>query len=101
MTDEIKRKLQEFAEHAYTRIAELDKQAAEIKQQQAHIEVERHKAQLMIDRAANFPVTGVTDRLCKLCWVEDGVVSTMYPVDNEGDDIFRCGICQSEDPYPE
>jgi seryl-tRNA synthetase len=98
--DEIKRKAQEYAEHAHAKISRLDKQLAEIEKQKAKIDAEREKARGSLKRAANFPVKHGADYLCLYCWVDDDVTSTLRPVPStDRHDIFRCNICQAESTF--
>jgi hypothetical protein len=83
---EMKRKAQEIAEQAHAKIAHLDNQLADIEKQKAAIEVERHKARSALKRAADFPVKSGDDYLCPLCWVDDGVTSSLRPVPSTDSD---------------
>jgi hypothetical protein len=98
--DEMKRKAQEIAEHAYGKIAQLDDQLADIEKQKAAIDAERENARGALKRAADFPVKRGADYLCPLCWVDNAVTSTLRPVGSpDSRDIFRCNICHFEDAF--
>jgi hypothetical protein len=97
IVDELRNKAQEFAEHTHTQITHFDKQLAEIEKQKAAIEADRVKARSALKRAADFPVKRGADYLCPLCWVDDGVTSTLRPVPStDRHDIFRCNTCHFE-----
>jgi hypothetical protein len=93
----MKQTAQEIAEHAHTKIASLDNQLADTEKQKAAIDAERQKAHGALKRAADFPVNRGADHLCPLCWVSDGVTSTLLPAPSPNrQDIFRCNICHFE-----
>jgi hypothetical protein len=97
ITDEMRHKAQEFAEHEHAKIVHLDKHLADIQKQKAEIEAEREKARGALKRAADFPVKSGADYLCPLCWVDDSVSSTLRPVSStDRHDIFRCNKCHFE-----
>jgi hypothetical protein len=93
----MKEKAMEIAEYAHEQIAGFDLQLALIEEEKAKINAEREQARGALKRAADFPVKSGADYLCPMCWVDDGVSSTLRPVPSpDRNDIFRCNKCHFE-----
>jgi hypothetical protein len=101
IADELRKAAQEIADHATSRISELDRQIAEIEKKKKEIDADRVKARDSLKRLANYPVMLGGDYQCPLCWVGEGKMSPFRPVpSSDRNDIFRCALCQFEQVIP-
>lgn len=101
IADELRKTAQEIADHANSRISELDRKIADIEQQKKKIEADRVKARDTLKRLANYPVLLGSDYQCPLCWVGEGKMSPLRPVpSHDRNDIFQCTLCQFEQVIP-
>jgi hypothetical protein len=97
ITDHMKRAAREYAEQANAKIADLDRQLADIEDKKLKINAERTAARGALQRAADFPAMRGDDYLCPLCWTDDNVISTLRPVPSDTrQDMFRCNKCYFE-----
>lgn len=91
---EIQKVAEEIAGRMKARLANLDREEAEINARQAAIHTERKAISEAPQRALDFhPFSGITYQ-CPRCWVENGQRSTLNAIPSKTKaDLFRCHVC--------
>ena len=99
---ELKECAHHFAQEAQSRLAQIEREIAEIDERKAQLTAQRDLIRSASERAFDFePMLG-SDFQCPRCWIESETRSFLRPVRSEKprEDIFRCNRCEFEYSFP-
>jgi hypothetical protein len=97
--DKLVSRAKEIAELIESRAGYLKNRRSDLERQISDIDAELRKTQVASHRAEQFQPMMDGDYQCPFCGVNSGLQVSLYPTgkDENGNDVFRCRACSSEE----